>query len=205
MRSVQVHGHEYEPSNTAAERVFFLVFACAETPADADSRQPGGCRRQEAESVQKRRRHDRRQDHHDGMGSNAGERHVRGFRSHRDPASRDNGPATQGFARAYENGQDALQGVPHRDAAGDVRRGFRSQDIQRRETLCHGGRQESAYRPAELGSDQQGGRDFSANSANSGDEIASIIGAALRCNIMQIDIHAIPFYIVNIFILCKHF
>lgn len=71
------------------------------------------------------------------MDSDAGERHVCGFRSHRDPTGRDNGPVAKGVARAHQNGQDAFQGMSHRDAAGDVRRGFRTQDIQRRETLCH--------------------------------------------------------------------
>jgi len=73
------------------------------------------------------------------MDSDASQRYVRGFRSNGDTAGRDNGSVTEDTTRAHQNGPDALQGMSHRDAAGDVRRRFRAQNIQGRETLCHGG------------------------------------------------------------------
>lgn len=108
MRPVQVYRYEYESSYTTTERIFFRIFTRTEAPADADSRQSRGRRRQEAENIQERRRYDRRQDRHDGMDSDAGERHVCGFCSHRDSTSRDNGPVAKGFAGAYQDGPDAL-------------------------------------------------------------------------------------------------
>lgn len=75
------------------------------------------------------------------------QRHVRRLCAGRRDAGGHVGLHPHLLPRAGQDGSHALQGVSHRDATGDVWRGFGAEDIQGGETVCDGRREEGQHRP----------------------------------------------------------